>query len=53
MTHVHQFSVMVVENGFVVQEMFAPANKCITLVARNEDELIELLREYIARRKGD
>ena len=47
MSHVHQFSVMIVKNGFVVQESFGPAEKTLTLVARNVDELVEVLKEYI------
>ena len=51
MTHVHHFSVMVVDNGFVVKGRFRPQDKTVTLVAKNEDELVDVLKKYIEERK--
>ena len=51
MMHVHHLSVMVVDNGFVVQEQMRPSNETVTLVAYTEEELIEVLRTYILKQK--
>ena len=52
MTHINQFSVMIADNGFIVQEMFQPTEKTVTLVARTEDELVAILKDYIEKRKS-